>query len=344
MTTGIMTTRKITDELLKQYDTLVNVVGLTQREACEHMGVARSTVQDEIKRRRKLVTEGCDTWVFPPRENASGCDVERLNGLPRILVFDLETSHAVSATFGRHKVFLGQDNIITEGGLIMCCGYRWVGEESPHIIRMTDEEAIFEDDSRVVAEIWELFEQADVVVAHNAKQFDVPMLRARVIGNNLPPLPTVKVIDTLIMAKKLFRFPNNKLDSLAAYFGFERKVYAGGINTWINFMRGDNDAIAHMVEYCLHDVNLCHDIYMKLRPFGHAGSDFNAGLYGDADSLTCPVCGSKNVDETGRSVYTAVSEFKEIRCGDCGGVSRTRQSLNSREERVNILVSPKSLG
>ena len=261
---------------------------------------------------------------------------------PRILCFDLETSVPITANFGRHKVFLGQDNIIREGGKLLCVGYRWLGEPSSSIISMTPEEAIADDDSRVVGELWELFELADAVVAHNGNSFDVPMLKARVIANGFPPLPTVKTLDTLTMAKR-FRFPNNKLDSLAAYFGFERKVDAGGVQTWIKFSEGDKDAMKHMVDYCLHDTDLLHDIYLKLRTFGNA-SDFNAAFYSSKDGIKCNICGGNYVANTGRNVYTAVSVFNEMRCGDCGAVSRTRTPINTKEQRKDVVFTPKTTG
>lgn len=262
---------------------------------------------------------------------------------PRILCFDLETSVAIVAAFGRHKVFLGQDNIIEDGGKILCAGYRWLGDSSSQIVCQTPEEARENDDSRVVATLWDLFSQADAVVAHNGLSFDVPMLRARVIANDLPPLPVVKVLDTLQMAKRYFRFPNNKLDSLAAYFGLERKVDAGGVSTWINFQKGDKNAMSHMVDYCLHDTNLLHDIYIKLRSFGHA-SDFNAGLYTDGTKSACPSCGSARLIRTSRTIKTAVSVFNEMRCLDCGSVSRTRTPVNTKEQRKTIIVTPKASG
>lgn len=316
---------KISHQDYIEYSMLV-ADGYSQRKACETLDIPRSTMQDYIKRlqvTKTLKDEPKDTGKPEPKRKA------------KIFVLDIETSCSLAAAFGRRKIFLSQDHIIREGGKILCFAFREIGTATTQLIGMTPEEAVADDDSRIVAELWELFERADAIVAHNAAKFDFPMIKTRVLANNMPPLPTVKVLDTLIMARKNFRFPANGLDALAAYLGIQRKKDAGGITTWILYSQGNTDAIEHMHEYCKVDVDVLHDVYVKLRSFGHIGSDFNAAHYTDKqDGLACNVC-SALVYSTGRSVYTSASKFEELRCSGCGAVSRSRVAIVQTEGKGN---------
>jgi hypothetical protein len=55
----------------------------------------------------------------------------------------------------------------------------------------------------------------DIWCAHNGRYFDVPFLRTRLARWQLPPLPTRKLIDPLLLARNKFRMSYNSLESLA---------------------------------------------------------------------------------------------------------------------------------
>lgn len=261
---------------------------------------------------------------------------EQVQG-PKILLFDLETAPALCYTFGRFKQNISQSNIVEEGGWLICCGFKWLGSDEPVQILFDEDDIANGTDFSVVVRLWELFEEADAVIAHNGKNFDVRMLQARVLFHGLSPLPSVKILDTLEMARKSFRLPSNKLDSIASFLGLGRKEDTGGISLWIDTMNGDKEALSKMLSYCKQDVNLLEQVYLRLRPFGHHGTNFNAAHYHKEDSVRCPVCGSDDL-YTRKTVYTALSEFHEVVCNSCGATHRTRESLNTKEKRKNILV------
>jgi len=258
---------------------------------------------------------------------------------PRILIWDCETAPALAYSFGRWKQNIGQDNIYTEGGWIICASYKWLGEDETHILYSQDDinEGV---DTNVTAALWELYHQADAVVAHNAIQFDHKVLQARCLVNGIPPLPSVKVLDTLQMAKKHFRLPSNRLDSIADLLGIGRKKQTGGIKLWIDTLQGDEEALDNMLEYCKQDTDLLEHVYMALRSFGTA-SNFNAANYYNDAETRCPVCASTDVELTGRAVYTDVSKFQEVRCNSCGSVHRKRQTINTKEKRASLLSAAK---
>ena len=259
---------------------------------------------------------------------------------PKVLFFDLETSAALVYCFGRHKQFINQDAVKIEGGKLLCSGYRWMQEKKSTVI-YNKAEVKAHSDYAVCLAMWDLFHQADIVVAHNLKGFDFKMLEVRCLANGLPPLPTVQLIDTLDIARKKFRFPSNKLDSLAAYLGIGRKVSHSGISLWVNVQEGDEKALSDMIEYCEGDVDLLYDVFMELRGRGLV-SGVNFANYYEDNTPRCKSCGSDKLSYTGRTVTTPTGAFSEVQCGECGSLQRTKTNKLSKEKRASLMAAPKA--
>lgn len=258
---------------------------------------------------------------------------------PRIVFLDYETAAAKVYAFGRKKQFISQDAVSEEGGWLVSAGYKW--QQADRVQMVYDKQGISQQNDRKICEtMWEVYNQADVIVAHNLRGFDHKVLQTRCIANGLPTLPYVKTIDTLDIARKLCRFPDNKLDTIAAYLGVGRKVSHAGISLWKDVQEGDEKSLEAMLEYNEQDVLLLEDVFKELASRGLV-SDFNAAHYYDDDLMRCHICGSTNVSPTGRHVYTAVSKFDEHRCGDCGAIGRNRTNRFSVEKRKNLLTNPK---
>lgn len=291
--------------------------GNSHRKVAEMVGVSKTTVTNTWAKHKKQ-----------PKEKK-----------PKILLFDLENAPSIVAAFNRFNVNIGPDSVITEGGFLLSACWKFLGETKIHKIVLTPKEAKQADDSRIVAQLYEAFEDADIVVAHNGKRFDVPLFKTRLIANNMPPPKSVKVIDTLLIAKKL-KFNSNKLDSLGNYLEVGRKIPTEGMVLWLDCMNGDKKSLTKMLEYNEQDVILLEQVYLKLRAFDALPPQL--GLYYEDTAARCPACGSDSLTESGNSVYTAVSEFKELVCDDCGHRSRTRTSINSKEKRKNTPASPKA--
>lgn len=314
---------KYTEDTIKSILEM-KLAGFSSREIAQALGVSKSGVNYSFQRHVPL--------QYDPQDVAF-----KSNG-PKILIFDTETAAATALTFGRFKVNLSQDNILDNGGWILCACWRWLGEYETHSIYLTPQEVQSKDDSRIIAKLFELYEEADAVLAHNSLGFDHKVVQARAIFNNFPPLPQVKILDTLQLARKYLKLPSNRLDAIGEFFGLGRKVSTGGISLWRKVQEGDEQAMQDMVTYCEQDVDLLYDIYLRTRQLGRAGSDFNAALYYNDDKTRCRVCGSADVEHTGRNVATSVSIFEEIRCNDCGAVHRTRTSLTTKEKRKSLIV------
>jgi hypothetical protein len=319
---------------MKHSDTIVEQVvrmtgaGMSSRYVAEQLGISKTSVNDIWNR-----------WIANPKPFYDPDEVafKKVEG-PKILVFDTETAAATALTFGRFKVNLSQDNILDNGGWILCACWRWLGSNVTESIHLTQEEVLNKDDSRIVAKLFELYEQADAVLAHNSLGFDHKVVQTRAVYNGFPPLPQVKVLDTLQLVKKYLKLPSNRLDAIGEFFGLGRKISTGGISLWRKVQEGDPVAMEQMVEYCLQDVDLLYDVYLRTRQLGRAGSDFNAALYFDDDLMRCRVCGSSDVEVTGRTIETSLNVFDEVRCNECGAVHRHRESKTSKQKRKNLLT------
>jgi hypothetical protein len=178
----------------------------------------------------------------------------------KVLLYDIETSYNVVWTWSLgSRVFLGPDNIIKERQIICIC-YKWLGDSKVHSIEWNKG-----DDKELCIKFSKILAQADVTIGHNADNFDSKFFMGRCLYHGIPVKFEAKKVDTLKIARKLFRLNSNKLDYLGKYLGFGGKRDTGGIKTWIDIIFNNNrTALNKMVFYCKGDVLLLEKIYNKL--------------------------------------------------------------------------------
>jgi len=251
---------------------------------------------------------------------------------PRILVLDLESAPSVVVAFNRFKVNVNQEAVLQEGGWLLSYAYKWLGDKEVQGNVLTPGEAIDANDSGLCMELWELVEQADAILYHNGLNFDLPLMKARMIVNGLPPIRKVKSIDSLQMVKE-FKFNSNKLNSLCRQLDIGGKLEHSGISLWIDCMKGDPDALKHMFEYNKVDVQILEDLYLYIRPFSTRHPNMSVEL---GDKVRCNICCSDKVRSTGNLVSTNLSVFEEYSC-ECGARFKTRQSITTKEQRSKFL-------
>ena len=253
--------------------------------------------------------------------------------LPKILIFDIETSPAISYHFGMFNINLSLDQII-EYPIMLTWSAKWLFSDEVLSDRVTVDEVLARDDKRISKSIWELMCEADIVVAHYGDRFDIPMLNSRFIMNGFPPPTNFTSIDTKSIASQNFKFISNKLDALAIYFGFAKKLHTDFM-LWRRCMEGEELAIQEMLTYNKRDVTLLEEVYLKLRPY--AKRHPNVGLYIESEEPVCSHCGSSHL-EFASEYYTQTNKYKVYRC-DCGALSRVRQSSTDKKVRNNLTVS-----
>lgn len=191
------------------------------------------------------------------------------------------------------------------------------------------------NDIHIVETLSKLLNEADLVIAHNGRRFDVKKTKARLLKHGFSPLKSFRIIDTLDIAKKEFNLTSNKLDYLATYLGLPNKVEHEGHQLWVKCMNGDIDAWRKMMEYNEYDVELLEKVYLRLRAWDSKHP--NLAVYYNDYKIRCNCCGSDDVVKTGGSVKTNLSSFTEYKCNNCGKVSRDGVTDLSKQKRKSLL-------
>ena len=235
---------------------------------------------------------------------------------PKIILWDIETAHNITATFGMYNVNIPYQGILEEGYMI-CGAWKELGKSQVHAVSVMDDPKRFKknpnDDYHVVKSLHKLLSGADAIIAHYGDNFDIKYLNTRIAYHGLTPLPDIVQIDTYKMCKAKFKFNCNRLDYVGHYLGVGRKIKTD-INLWLDCREGKESAIKKMVKYNKQDVRLLEDVYLKLKPFLPAKVNMN--LFGNTKDK-CPGCGSYNLQRRGFR-RTRKSIFQRYQCNDCG--------------------------
>lgn len=250
----------------------------------------------------------------------------------KILIVDVETSPNIAYVWGAWKQNISIKQMI-ESTYLLSFSAKWLGEEK--IIYVENRH---NDEKELVSCLLDLLDEADIVVAHNAIKFDIPIIqgRAAVLGFS-PPSP-FKVIDTLKSAKKHFKFPHNSLEYLCDVFGCSKKLSHKkfpGFELWLECLKGNDEAWEEMMEYNIQDVVCLEELYLKMRPWMHPHP--NVANFKEDGNMCCPKCGSDHVVRRGY-YHTQTMKYQRFRCKDCGGWGRERFSARDRGARKDMLT------
>lgn len=241
----------------------------------------------------------------------------------KILLFDIECAPLVSENWG----FYEQTALrVTRASYLISFAYKWLGGEVKAYSHLNCPGKTVRDDHARVKRLWRLFNQADVVIAHNGRDFDVKLAMAFFAHNGLPPPRPFKLVDTKLVAKRHFRFYSNKLDELGAYLNLGRKMHTGGIDLWFRCDAGDHQALKTMVIYNKQDVELLEKVYLRMRPFMDIHPNYNVML---GRVVACPNCGGKVMEKRGYHM-TRLTRAQRYLCKDCGAWS------HGKPERLGI--------
>jgi DNA polymerase elongation subunit (family B) len=231
---------------------------------------------------------------------------------PKILLFDIETTPNLAYVWAKYQ----QDVLeYVEEWDILCFGYKWLGQK--RVTAVSTAKNGSEED--LVRKLWELFDEADIIIGHNGDRFDIRKSNAKFLEYGLTPPSSYQTIDTLKVARKYFNFNSNRLNDLAKTMGLGEKVQTGGFELWLGCMRDEPKSWKKMIEYCKHDVELLEKIYMEMRPWMTTHPNHNLFT---GETHGCPVCASAKTQRRGFS-HTRVGKRQRYQCMEegCGAWS-----------------------
>lgn len=260
---------------------------------------------------------------------------------PKVLILDIETSPMEVLVWGLYKQRPSDANVLKEWS-ILSWACKWLFDDEIMSRSVTAKEAIDREDGNIIRALWDIIDEADIVIAHNAVNFDIRKINARFVLNRLPPPMPYQVIDTLKVSQRNFAFSTHKLDYINKLLDFERKIKTN-YGLWKRCIRGDSSALKEMETYNRGDVVALEEFYVYLRPW--VKSHPNMGLYVDTvkDDGTfitvCPTCGSEILKHQWKGFYyTPAGKYRTFRCV-CGSIGRSRYSSIGKGARKVLSVS-----
>jgi hypothetical protein len=211
---------------------------------------------------------------------------------------------------------------------MMCFSYKWEGTKTTKVVALPDFDLYDKDpenDREVVQALWDLIDEADVVIAHNGNKFDMRKANARFVAHHMEPPARPQQIDTLKVARQYFMFNSNKLGDLGEHLGLGNKEATGGFGLWKGCMLGEEKSWRVMKKYAKQDVDLLQAVYERLRPW-MTNHPNRALIDGRPDS--CPTCGHEFFVRRGYQ-RTKVAQYANFQCKGCGAYCRERVRSDS---------------
>ena len=249
------------------------------------------------------------------------------------MLIDLETTPIEAYTWGPKW----ETNLIEiiEQSKILSYSAKWLGKKQHTTKGWLDYKGYrpgILNDKNIVKDIWNLLNEADIVVAQNGKSFDIRVMNTRFLWHGLGPTSPYRVVDPKVEAKRYLRLPSNSLDDICDYFGIGRKMEHEGFGLWLKCIEGDVNAWKRMKEYNKDEVVLMEQVYKLLLPFMKTHP--NMGMF--SAKTVCPKCGSNRGFKRGGFYSNNTTKYQVWKCLNCRGSARTTLNLRETKPLVGI--------
>jgi hypothetical protein len=257
----------------------------------------------------------------------------------KILLLDVETAPLLSYTWDIWDQNIALNQIYSDWHLLSWSA-KWYTNQSGHTfgphsdIMYQDQRNVknIEDDKKLLKDIWNLLNEADVIVTQNGKKFDSKKLNARFILNGYGPPSPYRHIDTLVISKKHFAFTSHKLEYMTKNL-CEENVKSGhkkfpGFELWKACLENNIEAWKEMQHYNEMDVLSLEELYHVLAPWDST-INFNVG---NGELVNKCNCGSTKLHKRGYNI-TNVGHFQRYQCRSCGKWTQSKINLLSKEKK-----------
>lgn len=249
----------------------------------------------------------------------------------KILFIDIETAPLRAAMWSMWQQGVGLNQIEDDWFLLSFCA-KW-SHSDEIIYEDLRGEVSKEDDTKLLQKLWDLLNEATVVVAHNGRKFDVKKINARFILNGFPKPSPFRIIDTLEIAKQEFAFTSNKLEYLTDKLCETKKSSHGkfaGYSLWSECLKDNLEAWDEMKNYNCIDVLSLEELYNVLSSWSNKLPNFD--VYVDE------VLDMSEWEKYGFH-YTNLGKYQVYRNKRTGIQRRSRINLLSKEKRKSLLAN-----
>jgi hypothetical protein len=239
----------------------------------------------------------------------------------KVLFLDIETAPLIMASWSMRSPEASAV-WVERNTFILMFSYKWMHESKVKTCCLPDFPRYKRDkydDKSLCGVLHELLDKADIICAHNGDQFDIKKINSRFLVNGFDPPSPYKTIDTLKIARRVFKFDSAKLDNIGRYLSLGRKIPNTGAELWRGCVNGKPEAWRVMRMYGKQDTALLAKAYDKLKAWAPNHPDMR--LYGAKKRFlvdgNCPVCESDNVTRRGYIVKLK-AKYQRYQCQDCG--------------------------
>ena len=233
----------------------------------------------------------------------------------KILYVDIETAPNISYIWGKYE----QNSLaFLRESYLMCVAYKWEGQKT-QVKALPDFPAYQQtphDDRELTQLLYDLFDEADIIIAHNGDQFDIKYANGRFLVHKLHPPNSYRTVDTLKIARQTFKLNSNKLDDLGTTLGIGSKVETGGFKLWLGCLDGDMKSWDKMKKYNKQDVDLLYSVYHRLKGWKKGHPSITLDIE-ETERPQCSTCGSLHVQKGGYE-FKAGGKSQRWKCQDCG--------------------------
>lgn len=269
-------------------------------------------------------------------------NVHRTNTNAKILIYDLETHPLKCLAWSKYTEYINDDFLIHGWGLLSWSA-KWLFEDKVFSDKLTKEELNnltqndIVSDERITKSLWELFDEADVIIAHNNNKFDEKRANTKFLYYGLKRPSPYKSVDTLKSFREKFAADSNKLDYLAKkFFHIEGKLKTE-VGLWRKVMDNDYEALKYMEQYNIQDIHVLEAVYLEMR--GWIVNHPNTAMQAVSDNNCCPVCSSAEREDCKTPYRTHVNEFDAFRCLNCNHIYRSRTSNTPLKDNKGLKLS-----
>lgn len=237
----------------------------------------------------------------------------------RVLVLDIETSPLLAYIWelGDQTVALNQ---IHTDWHIMAWSAKWLGDPESKVVYYDQRNLKIGNDKPILKPLWDLLNDADIVITQNGEQFDSRKINARFMLHGMTPPKPYLHIDTYKLVKKVAAFTSNKLEYLTDKFCIKhKKVTHGnfpGLKLWIECLNGNKKAWDEMKYYNIKDILSTEELYLTVKAWSPEAMPKVYHLTDSADR--CPTCGYFGKMRQGRDRIRKSGTYHQNSCPKCG--------------------------
>ncbi len=235
----------------------------------------------------------------------------------KVLILDIETSPLLAYIWelGEQRVNLNQ---IKTDWYIMAWSAKWLNEEGVIYYDLRTHKV--GDDKAILKPLWDLLNQADIVITQNGQHFDSRKINARFIFHGMNPPKPYQHIDTYRLIKKVAAFTSSKLEYLTEKLCKTHKKIThgkfGGLSLWIECLKGNVDAWEEMKRYNIKDTLSTEELYLRVKAWAPQSMP---KVYPMTQSIdTCQTCGYIGKMKLGRDRIKPTGIYIQNSCPKCG--------------------------